>query len=339
MKRTQWFHEVARDAYGLAPTGASRALHSGHINDSVVLETATGAVVFQILNTAVFAAPERVMHNALTCRDALRAANLPAPDYLTSVDGRSFVQADGQTVRAYAWIEGEATPPIRTPEDAQATARAFGRFVTAVADVELDEHLVGYHDFDRRLGDLDAAVTNDECGRLDRSSDTVGLVLAIADRLRLSTAYETWRNTPRRNVHNDAKGPNCVIGVDGQRTIIDLDTAMPGRLLSDVGELVRSSTRSIENASDDVLMAQVEAVNRGFLAGLGIELSDDERKSLLLAGPLLATENAVRFLTDHLQGDKYYGAEEPDQNLRRALEQIRLAERLVGAIEWATSSF
>jgi N-acetylhexosamine 1-kinase len=143
---------------------------------------------------------------------------------------------------------------------------------------------------------------------------------------------------PARNVHNDAKGPNCVRATrGGARTIIDLDTTMPGLLLADVGELVRSSTRALTEHPPQVVMAQIEAVNRGFLAGYRSPLTDAEQAGMLLAGPLLTTENAARFLSDHLSGDKYYGAAEPDQNLHRANAQQRVAMAQIEAIEYTLS--
>ena len=84
-------------------------------------------------------------------------------------------------------------------------------------------------------------------------------------------------------------------------------------------------------------MGQIEAVNRGFLAGYGGELSEAESAAMLLAGPLLTAENAVRFLTDHLLGDIYYGAAAPGHNLERAKQQLALAAAQIGAIESATS--
>ena len=113
---------------------------------------------------------------------------------------------------------------------------------------------------------------------------------------------------------------------------------MPGTVLSDIGELVRSSTRYLPEASSQDLMLQIEAVNRGFLAAFREALEPDERQAMLLAGPLLTIENAARFLTDHLEGDWYYGAQEPGQNLQRCEVQLALSLRLIEAIEWATTN-
>ena len=71
---------------------------------------------------------------------------------------------------------------------------------------------------------------------------------------------------------------------------------------------------------------------------IGLEFTEAERDAMLLAGPLMAIENSVRFLADHLSGDKYYGASSPNQNLDRATAQLGLGKRLVAAIEWATTN-
>jgi hypothetical protein len=39
--------------------------------------------------------------------------------------------------------------------------------------------------------------------------------------------------------------------------------------------------------------------------------------------------NAVRFLTDHLQGDLYFRIERPDHNLTRTRVQLQLATRML----------
>ncbi len=330
------FQELAADLFGLEPIGAARVVDAGNINRTAVISTKDGDFVLQDINTAIFTDPDALMSNAEKIVERQRAVNLATIELVTTVSGALTAPFEGSLWRCYCFVEGEATPPIENRDDAQSTARAFGRYAKAVDGLGLVEHLVNYHDFDGRVSAFADAIELDAVGRLERCEQYVDELLAMVDRMRVTSAFAAWREVPVRNAHNDAKGPNCIIGKSG-RTIIDLDTTMPGTVLSDIGELVRSSTRSLTEAGPDELMAQIASVNRGFLAGYGDELTDAENASMLLAGPLLTVENAVRFMADHLAGDTYYGAASIDQNLDRAVIQLRLAERLVEAIELATS--
>ena len=327
---------LVRERFGLHVVETVRDLAAGHINRSSVVRTDDGDVVLQQMNLLAFPDPHAVMDNIERILDRLERRNLSGMRFLRSVDGTWLADSGGQCWRCYRYIDGSATPPIRNPDEAQATARAFGRFANALDGLELVEHVPDYHDFDRRISDFEATIESDAVGRVSGASELIEQLLVLVDRVRLSSGFDAWKEVPRRNAHNDAKGPNCVVGPSGARTIIDLDTTMPGTVLSDIGELVRSSTRELSEATPAELMSQIEAVNRGFVAAFRADLLEAERQAMLLAGPLLTVENAARFLADHLDGDHYYGASEPDQNLERSRVQVLLAQRLIDAIEWAT---
>jgi hypothetical protein len=53
---------------------------------------------------------------------------------------------------------------------------------------------------------------------------------------------------------------------------------------------------------------------------------------LPLAGPLIALETGMRFLTDHLCGDAYFRIHRPGHNLDRARVQLRLTEQLLAGV-------
>ncbi len=328
---------LAREQFGLVPIAPIQEMSAGNIKRSAVVETDDGAVVLQEMNHSIFVDPVALMNNTEQIIDRMLEHNMPALAFLRTVDGAWLASLDNVPWRCYHYVDGVATPLIVTPEDAQSTARAFGRFAHAIDGLELAEHLTGYHDFDLRVANLESVIAADELTRAFDCTGTIQDLLSTIDRLRLSSGYEAWRRVPVRNAHNDAKGPNCIVGPTGARTIIDLDTTMPGTVLSDIGEMVRSSTRSLTSASPAEYMTQIESVNRGFLAGYGADLGVDEREAMLLAGPLMAVENAARFLTDHLSGDKYYGASSPNQNLDRTIAQLQLGRDLISAIEWATT--
>jgi len=329
---------IAAEHFGLGKVSTLRGVRAGNINLTAVVKTDDGSVVLQEINSGVFGDPAVLMENTVRIIERQRQRNLASMTFLRPTDGEWMANQGGSYWRCYRFIDGAATPAITTPDEAQRTARAFGRFAAAIEDLSLSEHLPGYHNFDARIAALEAAIAENAEGRLADCDEFTNGLLAVIDRVRLTGGYRAWMNVPVRNAHNDAKGPNCIVGHTGSRTIIDLDTTMPGTIISDIGELVRSSTRHLEDAPAEVLFQQIEAVNRGFMAGCGFDFTAEERDAMLLAGPLMAVENSARFLADHLAGDVYYGAETPGQNLERAHAQYELARRLVGAIEWATVS-
>jgi N-acetylhexosamine 1-kinase len=115
--------------------------------------------------------------------------------------------------------------------------------------------------------------------------------------------------------------------------VIDFDTTMPGRARSDVGELVRTlTTHAAEDAGDETVvdfdLELLAAVATGYLS-VGPALEASELATLALAGPEMAVENGLRFLADHLAGDRYFTVARPAQNLDRCRTQLRLAELML----------
>ena len=70
-----------------------------------------------------------------------------------------------------------------------------------------------------------------------------------------------------------------------------------------------------------------EAVLAGYLQTAGQLLGGEERALIYDAVLVITFELGLRFLTDHLRGDRYFKVRTAGENLRRALVQFRLAER------------
>jgi Ser/Thr protein kinase RdoA (MazF antagonist) len=140
---------------------------------------------------------------------------------------------------------------------------------------------------------------------------------------------------PSRIAHNDAKLSNVLFDErsDEPLCVVDLDTVMPGSALYDFGDLVRSVTSPTLEDEEDlsrvcVRVPMFEALARGYFKAAGAVLIPVERDLLAFAGRLITLEQAVRFLTDHLEGDRYYRIARPGHNLIRARTQLRLLESL-----------
>ena len=158
----------------------------------------------------------------------------------------------------------------------------------------------------------------------------------LAGDVQEALAREGAAHLPLRVVHNDCKLNNVLFD---ERTgealcVIDLDTVMPGSVLADFGDLARTAACPAPEDEPDLARVRVDAqlyaaLVRGYLAGTGSLLEPVEIALLPLAGPLIALETGIRFLTDHLAGDVYFRIHRPGHNLDRARVQLRLTEQLL----------
>jgi hypothetical protein len=187
-----------------------------------------------------------------------------------------------------------------------------------------------FHDLEQRYADLEAVVRADAHGRVAAARDAIEQTRCEYERLCTALAAAGAVQVPRRTVHNDCKLDNLLFDTTtGEaRCVIDLDTVMEGTVVCDFGELVRTGTCAAAEDERDLSAMRFEpqlfdALARGYLAGAGALLSEAEIRALPLAGPRLTLENAIRFLTDHLEGDVYFRIHRDDHNLDRCRVQLR----------------
>ncbi len=94
-------------------------------------------------------------------------------------------------------------------------------------------------------------------------------------------------NLPLRNIHGDTKADNIIFGK--KITVIDLDTAMPGYICADYGDMIRSATAK----SFDLRV--IRQATEGFADGLGGILTTEEIESLCSGIELVIQELAGRY--------------------------------------------
>ena len=90
--------------------------------------------------------------------------------------------------------------------------------------------------------------------------------------------------------------------------------------------------RSAAKDSDQKLQAVArsrenvfEALAEGYLKSAGRELTEAEVSQLAFSSRVVAIELGMRFLTDHLNGDKYFRVRREGHNLDRARTQLKMA--------------
>jgi aminoglycoside phosphotransferase (APT) family kinase protein len=343
--------------FAVSPRVLSLEPHaSGLINHSwiVTVQEPEGRSRYflQQINRHVFRRPEQVIENMervtrQVARHLSRAGTEDARRRVLSLvrtrEGAScHVDARGETWRLVPWVEGtRSTERAATEAEARETARAFGRFLAQLQDLPgppLHETIPAFHDTPARLAAFERAVAADRVGRAAACGAEIA---GLLDRRALASALAgpaARGEIPVRPAHNDAKIANVLFdeGTGEALCVVDLDTVMPGLSLHDFGDLARSTVSDSDEDERDLSRVSVrlpvfEALARGFVEGAGDALSAAERSLLVTGAEVIVFEQAVRFLGDHLDGDRYYRTRGPSHNLERARAQIRLLESLEAA--------
>lgn len=337
-------------ALGAAPRHAS-PLGEGHIHGTWRVETeGSDAYVLQRLNEAVFPALEAVVENVERVTRHLREQLPPGPErerqclrlVPTSQGSQLHRDASGAPWRAFAYIERARTfQTAPSPTIAREAARSFGAFALALADLSPDAlhvPLPGFHDFELRRTAFERALQHDACGRAASVTAETQAYAEASDEVSVRLREGGAADLPVRIVHNDCKLNNVLFDreTDTALCVIDLDTVMPGLLIHDFGDLGRTAacalpedSRELDRvAADPTLLA---AITEGYAEATRAITTEAEREIFPLAGPLITLETGLRFLTDHLQGDPYFGATRPGQNLDRARMQLRLYRSLLAS--------
>jgi len=325
----------------------------GHIHDTYLLrcDAARRPVryILQRINTEVFRDPAALMDNlSRICSHQRRAlererASDPERRYLRLVattEGDSYwIDRDAGHWRCFHFQEGtRSVERVDSERQAYETARAFGCFAARLTGFEgppLAVTIPDFHDLERRHAALEAAIRRDSHGRAKSVSVEIDRAERWYGALRESIRELGAEQLPIRIVHNDCKINNVLLDAETGEGLcaIDLDTVMEGSVLADFGELVRTS--SCPAAEDEAELARmaleldfVRGVARGYLSAMGAALTPQELEALPIAGTVMAFENAIRFLTDHLSGDVYFRIHREAQNLDRARAPLRRVELL-----------
>jgi aminoglycoside phosphotransferase (APT) family kinase protein len=309
---------------------------------------ATPSCFLQRLNPTVFPAPAHVMQNVERVTEHLEAhrrSGRALRETLTLVHtraGEAWLEEKGAGWRMYRYVAGaHAIHFASKPAEVREAAAAFGEFARLLSDYHgpaLHETISGFHDTGSRLTRLQDAVRRDAARRSANARVEVDAALGRADLALVLPRFLASGEVPVRIAHNDAKLTNVLFddATLAARCVVDLDTVMPGSLLFDFGDMVRSMTTATDEDERDVSKVGVkiplfEAVCAGFIPEVRAILTPQERALLVHAGALITFEQAIRFLTDHLEGDPYYRVADPDQNLRRARTQLRHLDTLIAA--------
>jgi Ser/Thr protein kinase RdoA (MazF antagonist) len=324
---------------------------AGHIHDTWRVRLRSErhpGYILQRINGRIFADIPGLMANLVRVTEHLRRrlAAIPGADpgreVLTVVPARNgapFLRdASGECWRCFVFIDHcELGARPGTPAQAREAGRLFGRFLALLADLPappLRETIPRFHDLARRLDDFRRALAEDRVGRRDGAAVEIDFAAARGAALLATLEDARRRGLPLRTTHNDTKFNNVLIDARGRGLcVIDLDTVMPGHVLYDFGDAIRSSanTGREDEADLDRVTLNLDVFRdfaAGYLGELRGVLGAGEIGLLAFAARLMTFMIGLRFLSDHLDGDRYFRCERPGHNLQRARVQFRLLEEM-----------
>jgi hypothetical protein len=340
---------------------------SGHINDTYLVrlrqESRVVPWIIQRVNHRIFQDVPGLMRNIQRVTEHLRqrlaaiAGSDVSRETLTVVPtrtGQAFHHdAEGNYWRTYVFITGARTyDEVQSGAMARQAARAFGTFQKLLMDLPapaLHETIPQFHHTPGRFAKLEAALAADGAGRAASCQPETEFALARKTTTALLVDQMATGALPSRVTHNDTKINNVMIDDrDGRGVcVIDLDTVMPGTVLYDFGDQVRTTTGAAAEDEQDLRkvhfhIGMFEALVRGYLETARDFLVPAELEHLAFCGRLITLEIGIRFLTDYLEGDVYFKTHRPAHNLDRCrtqFEMVRQMEQQAEAMERIVSRY
>lgn len=327
--------------YDIRESSRIEPLTSGLINRTWKVDDGERQFILQQINDHVFKKPYNLAANIRMIDEYLKDHS---PDYLfvspiRNVHNQDLVyEKDHGYFRLFPFIEGSHTiNVVTTPEQSFEAAFQFGKFTRLLSQFDVTKlHITipDFHNLTLRYHQFENAL---EIGNVDRIKESQTLIKEIKRRTGIVEEFEKFRKRPdvkQRVTHHDTKISNVLFDQHGKgMCVIDLDTIMPGYFISDVGDMMRTYLSPANEEEKDFKAIEIRedffgAIAHGYISAMRNELTTTEQKLMFYSGLFMIYMQALRFLTDHINNDIYYGAQYEGHNFVRAGNQIDLLKKM-----------
>lgn len=324
---------------------------NGHINDTykVTLLEPKSSYILQKKNHFVFKDIENMMLNIQKVTEHIRAKLISdqveetekkVMTYLPASNEKLYYKTEvGDYWTVCVFVENCVTVEnVKLLSQAFNTGKAFGIFQKQLEELpgsSLAYTIPDFHNGIKRLNNFKEAISKASRSRIQKIEKEVDLLTDISGEM---TAIQRMLDSgalPLRITHNDTKINNVLFDPDENiLCIIDLDTVMPGTILFDFGDAVRTICNAADEDEQDTSKIEFnssffKAFTEGYLSEALAFLTPKELDLLHLSGIYMTWEQALRFATDYLSGDIYYKIKYPEHNLVRTKAQTTYLQILL----------
>lgn len=334
---------------------------SGNINKTFVATFKNGTkeekYLVQKINNSVFTEPYKLMQNIEGVTTFINKKLKQTGDcehktlnVLKTNDNNLLCEVgdDKEYYRIYNFIDNAIA--YNCSEDVNIvrnTGAAFGNFQKLLSNYpmnRLEETIKDFHNTPKRLKQL---INDIKIDPKKRSLDVAKLIVFILQREDACSMIMDLLGTeelPLRVTHNDTKVNNVLMNktTGDFMAVIDLDTVMPGSLLFDYGDGIRSTTSNAKEDEKDLDKVYInldlfEAYTDGFMSEMAEHLTKTEVSLMAESVRIITLELAIRFLNDYINGDTYFKIDYKDHNLDRARNQLKLVSDIENKLDYMDS--
>lgn len=334
------FSKIAAEYHWPADASVT-SIGSGLINQTWKIKNGSISYILQKINQNVFPIPESIDSNLCLLKEYLHINQseyfLPFP--IKTHKGLTLVKIDHEFYRAFKYVNESITNDVLvSPDQAFEAAKQFGMFTAMYNGFDiasLKSTIPDFHNLPLRYRLFSEACKSGNKERIQRAEKILHSLHSKSDISRKYEAFTSHKDAGVRVTHHDTKISNVLFNEHGKAIcVIDLDTVMPGYCTSDIGDMLRTYVCPVSEEETDlskihIRKEYIQAIKEGYFYSMGPLLSSFEKEHFLDSGLFMIYMQALRFMTDYLENDRYYGAKYPEHNFDRARNQLTLLDMLI----------
>lgn len=326
----------------------------GHINSTYTLYFDQGSSVkrylLQEINTHVFKNPIQLMENIekITTFLSEKVRLSGAKNYenlslrvIHTLDHHSYmISSKNHFFRVYNFIENaktyQKTNDLKLFYNAGKTVGTFQNMLSDFDASQLHETIPNFHNTPYRFQTFLKVLKENPCDRAKDCEEEIQFVLHLKDFTPVITSLIEQKLIPIKVTHNDTKLNNIMFDCETKEglCLVDLDTVMPGTILYDFGDAIRSGCNRADEDEKNLEKVRFsvdlfKAFSEGYLSSVASSITECEVNHLVDSAILMTFECGMRFLTDYLDGDHYFKTKYDNHNLVRCRTQFHLVKQMI----------
>ena len=301
--------------------------NTGNINKTYIIKyidkNKERKYIIQKINTSVFNEPYKLMNNIDSVTTYLKNKMEKEQDkehkvieIIKTANDKLLCDVNNEYkekdyYRMYGFIDNSVSYDYSVDNKVvYNTGKAFGNFNKLLNDYpidELEETIKDFHNTEKRFQKLLSDIEKDPKKRVANVYKEIVEIIKRHKICSLITKSLDDGTIPYRVTHNDTKVNNVMMNKDtgDYLAVIDLDTVMPGSLLFDYGDGIRStSSTALEDEIDlskvGIDLKMFESYTDGYMSEMANYITREEVNLMAESVRIITLELCIRFLNDYI---------------------------------------